>query len=120
MTKQDIIKEGIAQTIKDDAGGYVHLMEHDRIRISKAIVGYLHSQGVVIKVDRELPEIWDGYTMDAYLLKLKKAGYVAVEPLIEARCPRCNSNKWITITETVGNTQGIRNETCPKCKGIGG
>ncbi len=45
---------------------------------SDKIITYLHSQGVVIKVDREMPRCmnFERYTA------LTKAGYVAAEPLI--------------------------------------
>ncbi len=60
------------------------------------ILGCLHSQGVVIKVERELPSggeavitlprakhlsYWRGY--DQSHLDMSRAGYVATEPLIE-------------------------------------
>ncbi len=57
------------------------------------ILEYLHSQGVVIKVDRELPKCWfdrgvDGYTSQHYIPSglreaLEEDGIVAVEPLIK-------------------------------------
>jgi len=62
------------------------------------VIKRLHSQGVVIRVDRELPDIldWGGFNSvaAAYAISqdelkarhkqaLLKAGYVAVEPLIE-------------------------------------
>ncbi len=49
------------------------------------LLNYLHSQGVVIKVDRELPIITDigwGVSAKKEQVKMLEAGYVAVEPLI--------------------------------------
>lgn len=64
------------------------------------ILGKLHSQGVVIKVDRELPEmpkpngntgsgqssiveLNSKETIKEVLWRIKQAGFTAVEPLIE-------------------------------------
>jgi len=46
------------------------------------IWGYLHSQGVVIKVGQQLADIGIEY-YNENVAKMLKAGYVAVEPLIE-------------------------------------
>ncbi|MEE9303054.1 MAG: hypothetical protein V3U84_04625 [Thiotrichaceae bacterium] len=46
----------------------------------------LHSQGVVIKVDGELPKDWYVRTCCRQMIKqFNEAGYVAVEPLIEVK-----------------------------------
>ena len=52
------------------------------------IFASLHSQGVVIQIERELPEPrYPNSEMDAYIWEgqqdMLKAGYTAVEPLIE-------------------------------------
>ncbi len=59
---------------------------------AKLMAEYLHSQGVVIKVDRELPEklfYWDTDKSTISFLKppwldevVERAGYVAVEPIM--------------------------------------
>lgn len=93
-TKQEEIYWQIATLLVPVAQGKM-----DGFKASEKILSYLHSQGVVIKVDRELPEIkpfirneWTAHdTQDecyqngqAYMLmRLKEAGYVAVEPLIK-------------------------------------
>lgn len=61
--------------------------------IAKDILEYLHSQGVVLKVDTELPELdvaWeDGVSYTAPYKyaqgEMIKTGYVAVESLIEEK-----------------------------------
>ena len=78
MTKQEQIEEGIDIEIKSYLDGETKNAKELRNRILKRQA----SQGAVVKSDRELPDLWDGYTMDAYLQKLKKAGFVAVESLI--------------------------------------
>ena len=74
-----------------------------KIPTANYILSYLHSQGVVIKVDRELPENpfdedingdWESKEEETYYVGksngfetckslIIKAGYVAVEPLME-------------------------------------
>lgn len=89
-SKQDIIREGLINLIHPS--GRVYLGEE----WVSVILPYLHSRGCVIKVDRELP---DNDVMRAQLesgqfmgqtnwyykaqLDMKRAGYVAVEPLIK-------------------------------------
>jgi len=72
------------------------------VELTKLIISYLHSQGVVIKVDKELPDtmltktykgnkrnnISTTYTLGDKLAKdyqreMLRAGYLAVEPIIE-------------------------------------
>jgi len=57
MATREEIKEGIANIIMDcgDDNWKHCLIEAD------LIVKYLHSQGVVLRVDRELPEVAKGY-----------------------------------------------------------
>ena len=98
MTKQEEIRLGLHRIIEQELLGSVP------DRLVKRAIEYLHSQGVVIKVDRELPESpdtdyviarYDGEIAtaeDVALMHLNgiekgkgllvKAGYVAVEPLI--------------------------------------
>ncbi len=69
MNKQEEIREGVARNI---AGP---LLDWElTLKIADQVLQYLHSQGVVIKVERE---IYEGYQ------EAVRAGYVAVEPLIE-------------------------------------
>ena len=109
MTKQEEIREGIAELehlqwaqwsrVRNPDHPLIDVpysklsekdKELDRVWAQKVLF-YLHSKGIVIKVERELGfarvdgtgrELWyDGYkaAMDDY----EEAGYVAVEPLIE-------------------------------------
>ena len=77
MTKQEAIREGIAEflwreragetTVQDWVNSWVELPEHRKIAFKEdanKFIKYLHSQGVVIKMD-----IGDGYS--------------DIEPLIE-------------------------------------
>lgn len=105
-TKQDIIREGIKAILTSDFNVSVVAEGHalDSSDFPKAfdkawsnrvdtIFSYLHSQGVVIKVEKELPfpmctvrmndpRYQDGAMIHAQKLMLE-AGYVAVEPLIK-------------------------------------
>ena len=99
MTKQEEIREGIAKI----EVGNLWDMEDNRIgalcEIGKdgasRVIDYLHSQGVVIQVERELPEIPKfEYDHPQYRGLLQRgainyskllAGYVPVEPLIEGK-----------------------------------
>ncbi len=89
MTKQEEIKKAVKTCIAiewdDGRPGF------DGNRLTQKILEVEDTLGVVIKVDRELPKNpysdmpdsgeWLGYGLA--LLDLTKAGYVAVEPLIE-------------------------------------
>ncbi len=78
-SKEEIIREGIlALNFRDiDERTFLSEMSVDHL------LKYLQSQGVVIKVDRELV-VPEGCSITAtLLLMLKEAGYVAVEPLIK-------------------------------------
>ena len=98
MTKQKEIREGVKKVITfaevegQTMGKYPDL--------TQLILSYLHSQGVVIKVDRELPHMddtdwtWKVNAGDYHITDLKKgaaqqikimlrAGYVAVESLVK-------------------------------------
>lgn len=97
MTKQKEIREGIHKTISDSVLNQVTLdgLNYSLVhfeRMENALLSYLHSQGVVIKVNG----IFDDdsgettcvgicnitcHNSERYLML--KAGYVAVEPLIK-------------------------------------
>ena len=89
MTKHKDLKVGVFKLLYP----YAEPKQNDLV---DDIFKYLHSQGVVIKVDRELPEnpfdksccgldevAYNGFELAK--LKYKRASYVAVEPLIEVR-----------------------------------
>ena len=93
MTKQEEIREGWLAEIK-----YIMKVGSDKTKIAEAecytdeILRFQSDRGVVIKVDRELPERtwykdWGGESGEAsYKLALEDmAGYVAVKPLIEVK-----------------------------------
>ena len=105
MTKQEEIREGVALSLslgmlkKDDAidedgelwtdDGYYFFTDSARERFANRVLQYLHSQGVVIKVDRECPSISSAVRCATKLgvfhitqLDMLEAGYVVVEPLI--------------------------------------
>ncbi|GAH80377.1 unnamed protein product [marine sediment metagenome] len=53
MAKQEEIREGILRIVTEvDKAPKWEGFTHPN-QVTKAIVGYLHSQGVVVKVDRE-------------------------------------------------------------------
>lgn len=88
MTKQQEIREGIARAI----GGIIfdtgRVMDYcDCHLYADMLLSYLHSQGVVLKVERELPVMPTLPTFGDHLIRrtqldMLKAGYVAVEPLV--------------------------------------
>ena len=93
MNKQEEIREGIAKTLyrfeydgwdRLDAGGRVRWLAR-----ADAVMNKEHSQGVVIKVDRELPDtIPDFCVVNLYAGKGRgypkcMVGYVVVESLIK-------------------------------------
>ena len=105
MTKQEEIREGILKIIHFYNRGTT---DANDAQLRDKLISYLHSQGVVIKVDRELPEnpIWAtlektvisgagietreqiklegaGSTYKIAQQEMLQAGYVAVEPLIK-------------------------------------
>jgi len=86
------IREGIAERIIANSLWKLKDLspENREHYLGKAddVMSYLHSQGVVIKVDRELPDPWEmpldsaeaGY---GWLVEeMGKAGYAAVGPLV--------------------------------------
>ena len=106
MTKQEEIRSGIEKFVSE---AYWYEGEKNIVTdITKQLISYLHSQGVVIKVDKKLPDTYLGWrklekktkkmpdygggmfednvasVQDSHTKKvIRKAGYVAVEPLIE-------------------------------------
>ena len=81
-TKQEEIREGVKRLVE----WAVETSKPDRA--IKDIIQYLHSQGVVLKVERKLPKNdWTNEDMkrawDIAQKFMLKAGYVAVEPLFE-------------------------------------
>lgn len=81
------------ETIRDKG---IHSEEYPRLFYGalKDVLAYLHSQGVVIRVEGELPEnpffggkpsegkLTKWYGANAYAKLIKQAGYTAVEPLV--------------------------------------
>ena len=92
MDKQEEIREGIKRVIGDyfplehincDASCTTKYMEEENLEQSaQEIMGYLHSQGVVVRVDKVLYDIGIEY-YNENVAKMLKAGYVTVEPLVE-------------------------------------
>ena len=105
MTKQKEIREGMRNILIDFANRKKSLLDaEDLTYLLSNLREYLHSQGVVIKVDRELPDCdvdcnvyatecdkcEYGHAYHRAQRELGEAGYVAVEPLIEEElCKRC-------------------------------
>lgn len=107
MTKQEKIREGIARDFLfevwkeaksseieswDDVTWESLPEKHktEYLKTAVSLLNYLHSQGLVIKVDRKLPKRnwykdWGGESGEAgYKLALEDmVGYVAVKPLIQ-------------------------------------
>lgn len=85
MTKQAEIREGINQYLTKrficDQDGEVP--EDECLHEADALLAYLHSHGVVIRADRELPAMESQERSIIFADFLKKSGYVAVEPLNE-------------------------------------
>ena len=91
------IREGIAKLTEDrfrlsaESAGLTWDADFN-LMLARNILEYLHSIGVVRKVDRELPKYWfdrgkDGYTNQHCIPcglqeALEREGYVAVEPLV--------------------------------------
>ena len=96
--KREKIREGIEKLTEDrfrspaEGAGLNWDRSFNRL-LAEDILSYLHSQGIVIKVDRELPIVpqaaiapmydkvfLEGINAGQY--NMLKAGYVAVEPLV--------------------------------------
>ena len=88
MATREEIREGILRLIHLKNGNQTII--EDDVELCNEIFQYLHSQGVVIKVERELPkdEDYDYYEDEAFddgQRSMVEAGYVAVEPLIKEK-----------------------------------
>jgi len=89
MARQEEIEEGVVQVIEGEILGTIPL------RVGTKVLKYLRSQGLVLRVERELPEngvivntskrYKDGFDFGQsyYRLKIVEAGYCAVEELIK-------------------------------------
>ena len=91
--KREEIRENLAEVLsfshEPDEPEWAEMDEHKKTGYRNEalnILSYLHSQGVVIKVDRELPDyLMEGQVAcdkPTYQEMLRRAKYVAVEPLI--------------------------------------
>ena len=132
-TKQEKIQEGIKQIlIASDEDEYKSCRDE-----AKEILKYLDSQGVVIKVDKELPiPDWEGWLTEDYTQKnwhklaqtqMLKVGYVAVDSLLKgvendigkeikptpAKCPECDGKGFKEYDA------GLLQIGCRTCSGIG-
>jgi len=77
MTRQEKLAKGVRQIWNDYKLG--RTKRENSVYVVDVILGYLHDNGAVLKVYRELPYCEaDG----EYECGMYKAGYVAVEPLI--------------------------------------
>ena len=101
MTKQEEIREGIAEIIAHEHGFEWEDLPKDSVHrafylaVASVVIKYENSQGVVIKVDKEatsnlINDLWDAVVgtelVECRLLAkkaLNKAGWVATKPLIE-------------------------------------
>lgn len=90
MTKQEKIeeiREGIASYLRENDGILcLRVIECESVDCvdcqAVGLMSYLHSQGVVIKVDRDLPKLIDRFRGQVKRV-LTQAGYVAVIPIRE-------------------------------------
>ena len=94
MAKQEEIREGIKDSLLFDMKLISPMvskeLEFNANELAKEILTYLHSKGVVIKVDKELPrfkvknrhpeELKIGWHVQRAMLD---AGFTATEPLIK-------------------------------------
>ena len=91
---------GCGMLLKDEAAygegelwiddGYYFLTPKFRKELAGRILSYLHSQGCVLRVERELPDVLNIGKRErgnyyAFQQMLDRAGYSAVEPLIKER-----------------------------------
>jgi len=93
MTKQEEIREGIRRLIDGCYNArnpdYPKLIAFQPMKFLNEIMPYLHSQGVVIKVDGELPSspfIEESGDNNGFIVGrdfMLRAGYTAVIPLIK-------------------------------------
>ena len=98
MSKREEMRLGLEKITTKAYDRYKVLLETGELRgfrtdyeLAHDILGYLHSQGVVIKVDRELPSSGDKligcefcyHLREDKQAQLDRAGYVVVEPLVK-------------------------------------
>jgi len=90
MTKQEEIREGIAREYMAATGMEYREGDGKRSIFVDQILAYLHSQGCVLKVERELPSYRNAVnkSYNDYMLgqeDMLKAGFGAFEPLIAGK-----------------------------------
>jgi len=91
MTKQEEISKGLAQLTELWIQNNYPIGSQTFSDLADQSLAYLHSQGVVIKVDRELPDnaiYYPPKQLESYNAGRQimiSGGYVAVEPLIEEK-----------------------------------
>ena len=89
MTKQEEIKEGVQELIDKCYGAsspdYPKLIAFQPQKFLNELFPLLDRLGVVIKVDGELPSIFDSNENGISALKYKEklAGYIKTKPLVE-------------------------------------
>lgn len=88
LTKREEIREGIAWLLLDQSKKHLNEVVPDIRKTifwnhAGVIMHNLHSQGCVLKVDRELPKPKDPKYLMWQKDEIVDAGYVAIEPLIE-------------------------------------
>ena len=111
MSKQEEIREWVAKWFQAHERPYTTdtifkctIWDSD-YKLADQVLSYLHSQGVVIKVDRELPSHLDTDPMyKAGWVDAIGNGYVAVEPIIKV-CARCGATR----------TDNIDSDICGNC-----
>jgi len=91
MSKQERIREGVAQSLGRSNGQWGDEFQHNYWLIQADLaLDYLHSQGVVIKVDREFPKMTFfcptcKKTVTNTMCNVIDGGYSGVESLIEEK-----------------------------------
>jgi len=85
MTKQSKIRENLIELLEQ-----TDFNKETPSQLTDAILWVLNEDKVVIKVERELLQseikpVWMRDIVNETLRKLKEAGYVATEPLIEEK-----------------------------------
>jgi len=90
MTKQEEIREGMAKELRIHhykfpySYGDSDIMRKATEDTTNLILKYLHSQGVVLKADKELTySVEDSYISPEVMEAIKKAGYGYMESLIK-------------------------------------
>ena len=88
MDKREEIRKSIESVIADAMLG--NFDEEDIGTLTNRLVSMLHSQGMVIKVDRESQFDANIKILDHFVIVDNGVEYVAVEPLIGTHCPVCS------------------------------